>query len=106
MENIYILDHDSTDGSTENLECNIESIGNTITDKLSFNRKFIYDTLINKHIELLKEYEFVISVDADEIIFVPTEFGNLRNYVEVKRDTIQSCRGYEIIQQKDEDELN
>jgi len=109
MENLYILDHCSTDDSTKDLECNVEIVG----EKVSFcsDHHWIYKTMLDKHVELLKEYKYVISVDADEFIFTTPKYENLKHYIEtnneksVRRPGIRRCTGYEIIQQPDEQAL-
>ena len=90
MENLYILDHCSTDGSTKDLECNVEAFGKPEIRYSNRCRNDIYNMIIKKHVELLKEYEHVICVDADEFIFVTPKYENLKEYIEVKGD-ISAC---------------
>ena len=61
--------------------------------------------MLDKHVELLKEYKYVISVDADEFIFTTPKYENLKHYIETT-PTGTRCIGYEIIQQPDEQTLD
>jgi len=102
MENLYVLDHCSTDGSTKDLKCNVEIVGENVK---FCNHDWIYEIMLKKHIELLKEYNYVVSVDADEFIF--TKHGNLRDYIENnKSNEITRCTGYEVMHMLNEDHLD
>lgn len=99
-ENLYILDHQSTDGSTDNLKCNVELVEN---EQVHFN-VWMIEVITKKHVELLEEYEYVISVDADEFIIPnPDKYRDLKEYVEkMKADNmdIVRCSGYEVLHQR------
>ena len=104
MENLYILDHCSTDGSTKDLDCNVEVFGRPNTPFA--DRQDIYSMILNKHVELLKEYQYVICADADEFVFVTPKYENLKHYIETRNNDVPACTGYEIIHQKNEKDLD
>ncbi|MBI3316634.1 MAG: glycosyltransferase family 2 protein [Candidatus Omnitrophica bacterium] len=99
-EDIYILDHESNDGSIE--EC---------LKKYSFQhiplRWGYYDEIWKvervreKQRELLQFYEYVLFTDADEILIPnPRKFGSLRNYIDgLDRDYVLST-GFQLIHQR------
>jgi hypothetical protein len=103
MENLYVLDHYSTDGSTKDLNCNVEKFGKPA--RLYEDRDSMLEALKNKQIELLKEYQHVICVDVDEFVFV-TKYENLKHYIESCPGDVPECTGYEIIHQKNEKDLD
>lgn len=96
-EDIYVIDHDSTDGSIESCE-----------QKYRFTRIPIhwgyYDApwktkqVCSFQKELLKEYEYVLYTDADEIIVPdPAKYSGLMEYIQkMKGDTIV-CTGFNLI---------
>jgi len=102
MENLYLLDHQSNDGSTENLGCNIEVVENT---QMHDNAWMIYQ-VVKKQAELLEKYDYVISVDVDEFIIPdPNKYENLYEYVSRTKPNVVRCVGYEVVHQRHQ-ELN
>lgn len=64
-DDIYVLDHQSTDGSTEDLDVNVELIIN----ELAFDHQWLVDTVQNFQIKLLEEYESVLFAESDELVY-------------------------------------
>ncbi len=95
-KDIYILDHETTDGSTDNLPCNIELICNN-------SRTYDFHWLLKKvsqfQRKLLQDYNLVVFSETDEII-VPKEPGNFKAHINPNTGCGQ-CTGYEIIHRKD-----
>lgn len=92
-EDIYFLDFGSTSGI----------IGNRIhTDKNILDSIELFEEIKRFHAELLKEYEYVIPTDVDEIIF---HKDGLDKYVENLKG-IATCTGYEIINMPHEAKFN
>jgi len=63
-QDIYILDHQSNDGSTINIDCNVHVVKND----QAFDAAWLRDTVINFQKRLLQDYEYVVFAEADEII--------------------------------------
>jgi len=89
---IYILDHQSIDGSTDNTGCNVEVVKNDD----AFDAKWLLKTVTDKHRELLKEYKYVVFAEADEIIHHKSNcsLSYVLDYYD--RDVIR-CNGFEVI---------
>lgn len=78
-EDIYILDHQTTDGSLLNIDCNIIPVSH---DK-AFDAIWLMNTVNNFQKELLKKYEYVIFAEADEILItLENPNHDLRQHVE------------------------
>jgi hypothetical protein len=94
-EDLYVLDHQSTDGSTVNLDVNVVQV----TNDLAFDHQWLVDTVQNFQVKLLESYECVIFAESDELLYstdIPfTEFIN--KFIE--SDSLYlTCEGYEMIQ--------
>lgn len=95
ISDIYVLDHQSDDGSTNNLDVNIIRV----TNELHFDHQWLLETVSNFQKKLLQEYRAVLFAEADEIIYT------LNNDLDKSIDIFLSsqfdyvtCKGYEIIQ--------
>lgn len=64
-EDIYVLDHQTKDGSTDNLNCNVIEIVN----ELAFDHLWLVQQVENFQKNLLEEYEVVIFTEVDEILY-------------------------------------
>lgn len=100
IENLYVLDHQSTDGGTHNLGCNVQ----VVKHKKLHDVGWLIKIAKEKQRSLLKDYEYVIHPDADEFIIPnPSKYKNLSCYLDyMKRNSIDaiSCTGYEVIHQR------
>src|SRR5574343_1532600 len=76
-EDIYILDHQSDDGSTDNLPSMINHI--IVKQDLAFDHNWVTNTVKSKQQELLGQYDVVLFTEIDEIIWAEE---GLRNYIE------------------------
>ena len=100
---IYVLDHESTDGSTEKLPVKVEIVKND----LACDHQWITNTIRKKQRELLEDYECVLFAEADEIVYtinVP-----LDKYIDTFLDShaqYVTCQSYEVIQNFEENERN
>lgn len=81
VDHIYILDHNSQD-STLDILLRLREQGLPISlyryDSLDYNQGAML-TLLAKQVAATNEYDYIISVDADEFIYSPT--GNFRQEV-------------------------
>jgi hypothetical protein len=64
-EDIYILDHQTKDGSTDNLDCNVIEIINEV----AFDHLWLVQQVENFQKNLLEKYEVVIFTEVDEILY-------------------------------------
>jgi len=64
-KHFYILDHDSNDGSTDNLNVNIVKIFN----KRSFDHAWLVQVVENFQQTMLSRYKNVIFVEADDFLY-------------------------------------
>jgi len=64
-EDIYILDHNSTDGSTKDLSVNVIQVNNTI----SFDHDWLVNQVQNFQQDLLQKYECVLFSEVDEFVY-------------------------------------
>ena len=75
-EDIYVFDQNTTDGSTDNLGCNVIPEPN---EKV-FDHKWIEDMINRRHRWLLERYKIVVFMECDELI-VTKNSQNLRDYL-------------------------
>lgn len=93
---IYILDHESNDDSTKNLDINVIPIYNEFT----FDHNWLLNTVQNFQVELLKNYKSVLFAEGDELIYTIDRPLNEIINIFINDDNVkyQTCIGYEIIQ--------
>jgi hypothetical protein len=93
---IYVLDHQTNDGSTNNLSVNVVPIVN----ELAFDHQWLVDTVQNFQKELLEKYECVIFAESDELLYSPDFKLNdlIDNFLNDNNLTHLSSIGHEIIQ--------
>lgn len=98
-DDIYVLDHESTDGSTD--------VGGFRREVVHYHyvedATWITDTVKDRQRELLESYEIVLFCDADEIIAPdPAEWGGgLGEYIDAMTADYVNCRGVEVIHRRD-----
>jgi hypothetical protein len=93
---IHVLDHGSTDGSTEGGAFVRVPIEHPVIDVVWFRDK----VQAYQH-ELLRRYDAVLYVDVDEIVAPDPSWGTLGDYVDAFTGSIARCRGYEVIHVRD-----
>jgi hypothetical protein len=101
---IYVLDHQSNDGSTENLTVNVVPVIN----ELAFDHQWLVDTVQNFQKELLEKYECVVFAESDEILYsIDKPLNNvIDNLINNSDQDYITCVGYEIIEMKGEKPLS
>lgn len=95
-EDIYVLDHQSTDGSTEGdgfVRVPVEH--ETNDDLWRIQTKEIHQS------DLLERYDAVLVTDVDEIVAPDPDRGTLGDYLEGFSDEFVNCLGYEVLHFKD-----
>ena len=83
QEDIYILDHMSEDGSTDNVSVNVIPVNHEV----SFDHFWLKKTVEDFQRKLLEEYKVVIFAECDEFLF--SRDCNFRKYLE---DFLKSSR--------------
>jgi hypothetical protein len=91
-DDIYVLDHDSTDGSTDG--------GGFVRIPIShdtFDNLWMVSTVESLQRELLERYDIVLVTDADEIVAPLPELGTLTEYIDRFDEPWVNCLGYEVV---------
>jgi hypothetical protein len=94
-EDIYILDHETTDGSTAGPGFIRIPVSHPVVD-WGWHR----DMVQGQQHQLIKRYDVVLCTDADELVSPDPRTGNLGDYIERFSGDFVNCRGYEIIHMK------
>jgi len=95
-EDIYVLDHQSTDGSTDG--------GGFVREPVEHDRvdmRWLRDTIQAKQHELIERYDVVLITDVDEIVAPDPSRGTLGDYIEQFDKEFVNCVGYELLHQPD-----
>jgi len=91
-KNIYVIDYNSTDGSTNNINCNIIKYADYNVENIPQGNQLINDLKS----ELLKTFDYVIYTDYDEIMFHPKGLES----VIASKEKYYTTSGYEIVQNR------
>lgn len=92
---IYVLDHQSTDRCTNDLDVNVISVEND----LAFDHQWLVNTVQQFQSDLLTKYKCVIFAEADELVY-----STGKPLSETIEDFIQSdaeyitCQGFDVLQ--------
>lgn len=95
-EDIYILDHESTDGSTSGPGFVRVPVWHPVVD-WGWHR----DTIQEMQHQLIKRYDLVLCTDVDEIVAPDPRSGTLGDYMDRFEGDFVNCRGYEILHLKE-----
>ena len=91
---IYIIDNDTTDGSTDGLANVVKK-----SSECSFDTDWLIPTVQDYQKKLLKTYNYVLFTEIDEIIF-PFNASTYEDYINIKGNKeCFRCTGYEVIHQ-------
>jgi hypothetical protein len=95
-DDIYVLDHETSDGSTERggfvrIPVSHESVDHT----------WMVRAIERHQHELLDRYDAVLVTDVDEIVAPRPECGTLGDYIDRLDEQFVTCYGYEIIHMVD-----
>lgn len=92
-EDIYVLDNDTTDGSTDG-----DGFVHIPVHHDSVDHTWMVDVVQRKQHELLDEgYDVVLVTDVDEIVTPVPEWGDLGQYMDEFAEWWVNCIGYEIL---------
>jgi hypothetical protein len=91
-EDIYVLDHDTSDGSTER-----DGFVRIPVSHGSVDHTWMVRTIEGHQRELLDRYDAVLVTDVDEIVAPRPECGTLGDYIDGLDDEFVNCYGYEVV---------
>jgi hypothetical protein len=95
-EDIYVLDHGSTDGSTDGA-----GFVRVPVEHETVDHAWRLEAVKEQQQRLLEEYDVVLAVDVDEIVAPDPEWGTLREYLSGFQEDYVNCLGYEILHLRD-----
>jgi Glycosyl transferase family 2 len=91
-EDIYVLDHESDDGSTAR-----DGFVRIPVTHETVDHTWMVRTIEALQHELLQRYDVVLVTDVDEIVAPVPEFGTLGDYIDGLEEDFVNCLGYELI---------
>ena len=103
-DDLYVLDHDSTDESTSDLasRCQVVPVHRTA----SFDHRWLRTTVESFQRFLLQSYETVLFAEVDELVIAdPRQYAGLGAYIDALERPAARCSGFNIVQQPDEPAL-
>ncbi len=98
-EDIYVLDHRSSDGSTDcarQMGCNVEIIDPPENPGAIWFR----DKMRQTQRDLLQKYDWVLFSETDEFVIANSELGTIRNVIEKMSSEgldFARCTGFDIV---------
>ncbi len=103
-EDIFVFDHRSTDGCTEECGKIFEFRSIKLDYSFSFDHEWFQFVANYTQKRLLECYEYVLFTDIDEIIFPDLrKYGDLAIYINGLEKDYVRCKGYELIHLKDKE---
>lgn len=103
-EDLYVLDHGSTDGGTEGLagRCNVIPVHH----EASFDHVWMRNTVERFQAFLLRSYDLVLFAEADEfIVAAPGRYAGLGDYLDRLERPAATCSGFNVVHQRHEPPL-
>lgn len=97
-EDMYILDHQSTDGSTEG--CDFVRIR---VPQETFGTAWQRDLIQRHQHELSDRYDVVLYTDVDEIVAPDPRYCDLGEYIDHFSRDFVTCQGYEVLHMNEEE---
>ena len=91
-EDIYVLDNDSTDGSTDG-----DGFVRIPVHHDSVDHTWMVETVQGLQHELIDRYDVVLVTDVDEIVSPTPEWGTLTDYIDEFDEWFVNCIGYELL---------
>jgi hypothetical protein len=95
-EDIYVLDHETSDGST--------SDGGFVRIPVEHDRidwTWMANRVAQLQNELIDRYDVVLAIDVDEIVAPDPSLGTLGDYLDDFGERWVNCLGYELIHMRD-----
>ena len=95
-QDIYVLDNETTDGSTDRRGFVRIPVAHDEVD-----HPWMVETVQDLQHELLDRYEMVLVTDVDEIVIPHPRAGTLREYLDRFDEEWVNCLGYELLHMRD-----
>jgi len=102
-DDLYVLDHDSSDGSTEGLEgrCRVVPV-----HRQTYDHHWLRVNVESFQAFLLRSYDTVLFTDSDEFVLAdPSRYSGLDDYIAKLARPAARCLGFNVVQQPDEPPL-
>lgn len=104
-EDLYVIDHDSTDGSTTGLEGHCRIV--PVHRQASFDHNWLRSTVEAFQIFLLRSYSAVAFSEVDEFVVAdPRRYTGLDGYIDAMTTPSSRCTGFQVVHQPDEPPLS
>lgn len=101
QDDLYVLDHDGTDGSVETVSGRCRVI--PIHRSTSFDHRWLRSTVEAFQTFLLRSYEVVLFAEVDEFLVAdPRLYSGLDQYIERLDRAAARCVGFNVVHQSDE----
>jgi hypothetical protein len=103
-QDLYVLDHDTSDGSVEELadRCNVIPVHRTA----SFDHRWLRGTVEAFQAFLLQSYGAVLFSEVDEFVVTdPRHYAGLADYIARLAAPAARCSGFNVVHQPDEPPL-
>ncbi|MGC2373238.1 MAG: glycosyltransferase family 2 protein [Solirubrobacteraceae bacterium] len=103
-DDLYVLDHDSTDGSTADLggRCHVVPVHR----EAAFDHHWLKSTVERFQAFLLRSYDAVLFAEADEFVLAdPRRYPDLDAYIVGLTRPAARCLGFNVVHQPDEPPL-
>ena len=95
-QDLYVLDHQSADGSTEG-----DGFTRIPASHPEYGAAWQRDVIQKYQHELIDRYDVVLYTDVDEIVAPDPRLGHLGTYINCFNEDFVTCQGYEVLHQKD-----
>ncbi|MDQ6821448.1 MAG: glycosyltransferase family 2 protein [Actinomycetota bacterium] len=95
-EDIYVLDHETTDGSTAG-----GGFVRIPVEHPTVDHPWMVETITDLQHDLLSRYELTVVTDVDEIVAPAPALGDLGAYLDHFDEDWVNCLGYEILHLRD-----
>ena len=95
-EDTYVLDHGTTDGSTDR-----DGFVRTPVEHDTVDHNWMRKTIQAKQHELIERYDVVLITDVDEIVAPDPSTGSLGDFIDSFEEEFVNCRGYEVMHQRE-----
>ena len=92
---MYVIDHQSTDGSTEG-----DGFTRIPVSHAEYSAGWQRDIIQRHQHDLVDRYDVVLCTDVDEIVAPDPRLGDLGTYINQFDNDFVTCQGYEILHQK------